>query len=78
MSAPAPSGAEGIVWIACDENQERISNLIRSTDVPVILINREMDVDAACVTNDNRRGACLRWNACCKTGTAAWHVSSVM
>ena len=22
-------GAEGIVWIACDENQERISNLIR-------------------------------------------------
>ena len=51
-------GAEGIVWIACDENQERISNLIRSTDVPVILINREMDVDAACVTNDNRRGAC--------------------
>lgn len=51
-------GAEGIVWIACDENQERISNLIRSTDAPVILINREMDVDAACVTNDNRRGAC--------------------
>lgn len=66
------------MWIACDENQERISNLIRSTDVPVILINREMDVDAACVTNDNRRGACAAVECLLQNGTAAWHVSSVM
>lgn len=50
-------GAEGIVWIACDENRDRINDMIRRVGVPVILVNREMDVEATCVTNDNRRGA---------------------
>lgn len=50
-------GAEGIVWIACDENEERINGLIQRAGVPVLLVNREMDVAATCVTNDNRRGA---------------------